>query len=679
MIPAPVDVESPWTRLTSSATAMVAFAVGPFAIGMAILFVHLAGEYRQNAMQEITARVQAISATFDGELQSAIQLAEVLAAAEDIRNGDIPAAEPTLRRVVATQDNVKTIAITDIPTERFLFNSVLPPGTTAPAGPTALSQSRLVAETGRTTVFGLRASGPTTPDPIIPVRAPILRDGVVTRTLTLSIDPRYLNGIFNRSGFGDDWTGALIDPDLIIAARNRAPEQFVGRRITPQLEQAVAAETEGVFGSVNQEGRRTYSFFVRSPHTGWLTVGGLSAEQLDKKIRRDLLPLILGGLVAIGLGIASVAAVAGRIRHNRARARDALARTRAILNTVIDGIVTTDRDGVIESCNPAAARIFQYSIDELVGRNVRMLTPEPTHGEPDDDRSRDRPWSMADLGTPREFVGRRKSGDAFPMDLAVSQFVHGGRTLYVAVCRDITGRKRHENEILAANKELDSFAHSVSHDLRAPLRAIDGFSQALEEEYGDKIAGAGRDYLKRVRVAAGRMGQLIDDLLNLSRVTRTKLQVEEIDLSKMAGEIVDELKSRAPLRRVSIRIAPDMRCRADGRMIRIVLENLLANAWKYTGKTDDTQIEVGAEKSDTAERVFFVRDNGSGFDMAYADKLFTPFQRLHSAREFEGTGIGLATVARAIQRCGGRVWAEAEVGKGAAFFFTVAGWAEPPR
>jgi signal transduction histidine kinase len=225
-------------------------------------------------------------------------------------------------------------------------------------------------------------------------------------------------------------------------------------------------------------------------------------------------------------------------------------------------------------------------------------------------------------------------------------------------------------ELEATNKELESFSYSVSHDLRAPLRSIDGFSLALLEDNSDRLDGAGKDYLRRIRAASERMAQLIDDLLNLSRVARRAITRETVDLSAMADSIVGELQRTEPERRVAFSANKSLIVDGDERLLRVALENLLGNAWKFTGKCVQPKIEFGV-KQDNGTPAYFVRDNGAGFDIAYADKLFGPFQRLHAVTEFKGTGIGLATVQRIVHRHGGRVWAESEVGKGATFYFTL--------
>ncbi|MCC6575622.1 MAG: response regulator [Planctomycetes bacterium] len=226
-------------------------------------------------------------------------------------------------------------------------------------------------------------------------------------------------------------------------------------------------------------------------------------------------------------------------------------------------------------------------------------------------------------------------------------------------------------ELQMLNKEMQSFAYSVSHDLRQPLRSMDGFSKVLLDKYGGAIDDEARHYLQRIRAGAQRMGALIDGLLLLSRVTRADLTARPIDVGQISRRVYDRLRDAEPGRNAELALTGDLKGTGDDRLIETVLENLLGNAWKFTGRnTAPTRIEVGSVEQDN-ERVFFVRDNGVGFKMDYADKLFGPFQRLHSEEEFAGTGIGLATVQRIIHRHGGRIWAQAEVGRGATFYFSL--------
>ena len=233
-------------------------------------------------------------------------------------------------------------------------------------------------------------------------------------------------------------------------------------------------------------------------------------------------------------------------------------------------------------------------------------------------------------------------------------------------------------QLETANRELESFSYSVSHDLRAPLRAIDGFGQALLDDFPEHLPGDAKRYLSRIRSSTQHLAQLIEDLLKLARVSRGPLERRAVDLGQIARQVAAELQQGEPGRAVEVSVWDGMRTEADAHLLRAALDNLIGNAWKFTSKSAKPHIEVGALK-DRGRATFFVRDNGAGFDMAYADKLFGAFQRLHSATEYSGTGIGLATVQRIVHRHGGRIWAEAEIGKGAVFFFTLEAAAEEPE
>jgi light-regulated signal transduction histidine kinase (bacteriophytochrome) len=255
-------------------------------------------------------------------------------------------------------------------------------------------------------------------------------------------------------------------------------------------------------------------------------------------------------------------------------------------------------------------------------------------------------------------------------DLAEQRCLEAAKDLERSEVRQREQLGRYATDLEAANAELDAFCYSVSHDLRAPLRSIDGFSLAAIEDYGDILGEAGCGHLERVRAATQRMAALIDDLLSLSRISRAEMRRETINLTELTRDIERELRQAHPHRAVELHVHGDLTIAADEALIRVLLTNLLGNAWKYTQSQGVAHIEVGADRS-RGDLVFFVRDDGVGFDTTYADKLFTPFQRLHSASQFEGAGIGLATVQRIVHRHGGRTWAESQLDEGATFYFTV--------
>jgi PAS domain S-box-containing protein len=365
--------------------------------------------------------------------------------------------------------------------------------------------------------------------------------------------------------------------------------------------------------------------------------------------------------------------------------RDRETRFRALLEAAPDAVVIANKQGRIELVNAQTERLFGYPRDRLVGQPIEILVPERFQGRHVGHRegylAEPRVRSM---GEGLELYGRRADGSEFPVAISLSPVEIAEGALVIAAIRDVTERHRTEREIqelnkrltrdntelAAVNRELEAFSYSVSHDLRAPLRAIDGFSQALLEDCGEGLGDVGRGYLSRVRRAAQRMGVLIDDLIKLSRVTRADMHLQDVDLSALAQRIAQDLRTNEPDRTADFEIQGGLTASGDVRLLQIALENLMSNAWKFTAGRTPTRIEFGRCRHDD-EAAYFIRDNGVGFDMAHADQLFRAFQRLHDAEQFPGTGIGLATVQRIVHKHGGRVWAAAEVGNGATFYFTL--------
>ncbi len=358
---------------------------------------------------------------------------------------------------------------------------------------------------------------------------------------------------------------------------------------------------------------------------------------------------------------------------------------RSLLESAPDGIVIVDGTGTIVLVNTQAQKMFGYEEAELVGRPVDDLLPDQVRARHAEHRHRyaQNPTTRP-MGIGLMLSGRRRDGSEVPVEISLSPLTTPDGVLVTAVIRDVTERRRIEErvrnlnedlarrvaELAAVNKELEAFSYSVSHDLRAPLRSIDGFSQALLEEHAAQLDETAMDYLRRIRAATQRMGELIDDVLDLSRVTRREMRHDDVDVSGLATTVMAGLTRAQPERPVEVHVAEGLRGRGDPALLRLLLENLLGNAWKFTAGETPARIEVGIER--VGDRLaYYVRDNGVGFDMAYADKLFGAFQRLHAANQFPGTGIGLATVQRIVLRHGGQVWAHGELGRGATFFFTL--------
>ncbi len=365
--------------------------------------------------------------------------------------------------------------------------------------------------------------------------------------------------------------------------------------------------------------------------------------------------------------------------------RLANAYNRSLLEASLDPLVTIAADGKITDVNAATENVTGRSREELIGTDFSNYFTDP-----DKARAGYRQVFREGLVTNYALEIRRTDGNLTPVlyNAAVYRDESGNVIGVFAAARDITERKKAEEEIRSlnrelesrviertaqlenSNKELEAFAYSVSHDLRSPLRSIEGFSLALLEDYSGKLDGRGVDYLNRVRNATIRMGQLIDDLLKLSRVTRSDMNREPVNLSSIMHTIAESLRKQHPDRSAEFVITDGVLAYGDERLLSVAMENLASNAWKFSEKAPGTVIEFGTVEKDK-KQVFFVRDNGVGFNMHYAGKLFSPFQRLHKADEFPGTGIGLATVKRIINRHGGQVWIESEEGKGTTVYFTL--------
>lgn len=370
--------------------------------------------------------------------------------------------------------------------------------------------------------------------------------------------------------------------------------------------------------------------------------------------------------------------------------RESEARLRAVLNSALSAVIVIDAEGKITDWNVRAETMFGWTRSEALGRNLAETIIPPQYREAHR-RGLERFFASGEgpvLNRLIELTALRRDGSEFPVELSISPIEAGGVVTFCGFITDITERKRAEQEIRtlnqeleqrvvqrtaqleAANRELEAFSYSVSHDLRAPLRHIDGFLNLLQRSVGDALDAKNQSYLKAIRDSAQEMAQLIDDLLDFSRMGRAEMMQRELDLDRLVRDVVRVSQSEVPGRQIRWQIAALPRIQADPEMMRQVFVNLLSNAVKFTRTRDPAVIEVGVRNAPD-EIVFFVADNGAGFDMRYVDKLFGVFQRLHPAEEFEGTGIGLANVQRIVTRHGGRAWAEGKEGEGATFYFSL--------
>ncbi len=368
----------------------------------------------------------------------------------------------------------------------------------------------------------------------------------------------------------------------------------------------------------------------------------------------------------------------------------------SVFENIGEGVVAADESGRFTVFNPVAQRMLGpgpiSGYPNQWAQNHGIYSPDQvTLAKPED-----LPMFRALRGEPTDniefFIKNPDNPDGISVIVTGRPLIdkEGHRSGGVVVLVDITNRKRAQERIeelnrnlrrlaiklTQSNKELEAFSYSVAHDLRAPLRAIDGFGQFLLEDYSERLDEQGKDYLNRIRLGCRRMGQLIDDLLALANIMRHEVKVEAMDIGAIAASVIERIKETEPGRPIEFLSPPHLSAVGDPGLSRVALENLIGNAVKFTGKTEHPRIEFGLEKKE-GESVYFIKDNGAGFDMRYADKMFDAFQRLHPQSEFPGSGIGLAIVHRIIERQGGRIWAEGSVGKGATFYFTLGDGGHP--
>lgn len=385
-------------------------------------------------------------------------------------------------------------------------------------------------------------------------------------------------------------------------------------------------------------------------------------------------------LMSLGYGLVLVLGfwLIGRNLRFQSALGESEERFHSIAQSANDAVVIGDEKGRIIFWNRSAGEMFGYTEPEALNQSLTLIMPERYREKHRAGLERFKKTGRAVLiGRTIEIEGLRKDGSLFPLEITLSSWKQGGSVFFSGIIRDITGRKRAEAELIrvnqslvSSNQELEAFSYSVSHDLRAPLRSIDGFSQALIEDYGSSLDQEAKHYLSRIRNGAQKMGELIDALLDLSRISRSPIKREPVDLGVMFQTIIDELQKAEPARNVEIVCKDGLVANGDARLLSIVLQNLVRNAWKFTAKQDHARIDFG-RREESGRTIFYISDNGAGFDMAYAEKLFGPFQRLHQITEFPGIGIGLATVKRIIVRHGGRIWAESKSGAGATFYFII--------
>jgi PAS domain S-box-containing protein len=453
-------------------------------------------------------------------------------------------------------------------------------------------------------------------------------------------------------------------------------EQLYGQRIS---ELQASVERRRVEGSATESAEGlALTARIRGAREEMVAEENRLLDQRHARTERDVSRTKVADVVGTTASLAILLYVFGRLRRAAQSQRNTSRFLDSIVENIPNMVFVKEAGGLrFERFNRAGEELLGVERKDLLGKNDFDLFPRE-QAEAFQQRDRETLASRVVLDIPEEPI-ETKAGERWLHTKKVPVLDEAGLPRYLlGISEDITERRgaaaalrAAKDAAEAANQELEAFSYSVAHDLRAPLRAIDGFGLALEEDSAGQLDATSTDHLKRIRGSAQHMGHLIDGLLGLSRVTRGDLTREKVDLTRIAQSSGARLREAQPQREVELVVEEGLFVEGDARLVTAALDNLLSNAWKFTGKRPQARIEVGRLEQEEEKPVFFVRDNGVGFDPAYAHKLFGAFQRLHATAEFEGSGIGLATVQRIVRRHGGRIWADSEVGRGATFYFTL--------
>ncbi len=378
------------------------------------------------------------------------------------------------------------------------------------------------------------------------------------------------------------------------------------------------------------------------------------------------------------IGVWVVAVIVSLQKNTLEKLAESEGRFSNVINSAVDGMITIDEQGTVELFNPACERIFGYTAKEVVGHNIKMLMPEPYHGEHDGYlRQYCTTGERKIIGIGRDVEGRRKDGSTFPMRLAVSELRLGERRLFAGILRDITVEKKSEEEreqliekLAQSNEELERFAYVASHDLQEPLRMVRSFTNLLAEQYGEQLDEQAQEYINFAASSAERMQQLVEDLLEYARIGEEAERHESVDVHNILEYVQQNLRESMEEAGAEITHDPLPVIVLNPVRFSRLLQNLVGNAMKYQKQGNAPRIHIAVE--DTPEEwVFSVQDNGIGMKHEYCEKIFSPFKRLHGRDEYSGTGMGLAITKKIVENFGGRIWAESELGKGSTFFFTV--------
>lgn len=690
----------------------------------------------QRAALEAAAqtRSRSLATEIDRELDRRLAVLHALASSRSIQAGDKAEFLQQARRAIG-RDGEGWILLFD--RDLRLLASTDPDS----IGPRVNEVYREVFTTGRSLVSG-GIRRPSTGELLAVLSVPV-RDasGQVTHGLGYAVTPTLLHRLIQEELLPGTWISTIADRHGTILARTHDASRWLGRQVTAEWAAILRARGEGIAPMMVPDGMPVYGFLSPIRTGGWGLGVGIPLEEFNAPLRRLLLqsiaiavfttaaagmlaflvarriqtPLRVLSRAALAIGrrepvevpaspVAEIDNIARSLQAaagERDRAEQDLvaaeARYRAIVETAVDSIVVIDEAGIIAAFNQAAEKMFGFTSGELIGRNIAILMPEPDRALHDTYIGNYlRTGIPKIIGIGREVIGRRRDGATFPLDLAIAEWRIDNQRYFTGIMRDITERRRSQEQILELNatlerrveertreleeaySELDNFARSVSHDLRAPLRTMQGFSNALLEDYGEKLDDLGRDYARRIVAGATRLDELIKDLLDYSRLTRAEIRLQPVSLDGVADDVLSALRSSIAEKGTEITVVrPLGRVRGHPAVLLQAISNLVDNALKFTRPGVRPRVTLHVERIAPRRLRLWVEDNGIGIAPEHQHRVFEVFQRLHSQAEYPGTGIGLAIVRKGIERLGGSIGVASRLGEGSRFWIELAEESEP--
>ncbi|MGZ3883913.1 MAG: PAS domain-containing sensor histidine kinase [Bacteroidia bacterium] len=471
-----------------------------------------------------------------------------------------------------------------------------------------------------------------------------------------------------------DYAIVMIDPEGCVSSWNTGAQNITGYNEKEIVGQSISV----IYPQEDNDRHELEKQLRKARDTGRCESEGWKVKKDGSRFFSNTICTVIYDMDDNIKGYANVIRDVTAQKHAEEVIRESTEQIETIIGSAPNAMVVTDEKGNIIRWNAKAETTFGWTAAEAKGKPMLDLIFPPANGGPYADLQRFIKTRAGQLlNNVIEITARKQNGDEFPVELGISTVKSRGEYIFIVLINEITRRKKAENEIRranldldAANKELEAFTYSVSHDLRAPLRAIHGYTNILAEDFQDKLTDEGRMMMRGVLSNTKKMGQLIDDLLSLSRLGKKELQKKPVDMNLVVKSVIEELTRSLPKGKIEFRLHPLPETQADYNLMVQVFTNLISNAIKYSSLKEKPVVEIGV-KGEQGEQAYYVSDNGAGFDMAFYNKLFGVFQRLHDANEFEGTGVGLAIVKRIITRHNGKIWAEAQPGKGATFYFTI--------